>query len=108
MKATGRDRLITIERKTVTQNDLGEEVETWTAMAQAWAEKRDVSDAERLNAAEVGATISTRFRLLWSDAYDDVTPLDRINYDGKRWDIMAVKEIGTREGIEITAFARAE
>lgn len=108
MKASGRNWLVTIERKTVTQNDFGEEVPVWNQLAQPWAEKLDVSDGERVAAAEVSATITTRFRLLWSALYSDVSPADRLSCDGRLFDIWGVKEIGFHEGIEITAAARAD
>ena len=108
MKATGRTRLITIERATLAQDASGQEVETWSTLAQAYAEKTDVSDSERVAASEVSANITTRFLLLWSDAYDDVNPRDRITFEGKTYDIWGAKEIGFHEGIEITATARAD
>ena len=108
MKSSGRNWLITIERKSVVQNDLGEEVETWNQLAQPYAEKVDIRDGERLAAAEVAATITTRFRVLWSAQYSDVNPADRLVCDGRTFDIWGVKEIGFHEGLEITAAARAE
>lgn len=108
MKATGRIRLITIERATMAQDATGQDIETWATLAQVYAEKLDVSDSERIAAAEVSANITARFRLLWSEAYDDVNPKDRITFEGKTYDIFGVKEIGFHEGIEITAAARAD
>lgn len=108
MQASGRDRLITIQRNTLTYDEKNQPVENWADLAQAWAEKRDVSDGERFEAARVDAQITTRFRLLWSPQIADVNPKDRIAFDGRTYDISGVKEIGRREGIEITASARAD
>lgn len=109
MKAGKLDRRILIEKKAVVQNDLGEEVETWTTLATVWGSKQDISDGERVAAAEVSATITTRFRIRYSSAVAVVNPGDhRLSYDGKIWDIWGVKEIGRREGLELTAAARAE
>jgi len=108
MKATGRTWLITIERATAAQDETGQPVPSWATLAQAYAEKTDVSDSERIAAAEVAAEITTRFRLLWSETYATVNPKDRITVGGRTYDIFGVKEIGFREGIEITASARAE
>jgi SPP1 family predicted phage head-tail adaptor len=108
MKATGRNRLITIQRATTSQDDYGEPINTWATLLQVWAEAVPVSDGERIAAAEVSATISMRFRVLYSSTIADVNPKDRISYDSKTWDIWGVKEIGLREGFEITAAARVD
>ena len=103
------DRRITIQRKTTTQNDLGEKVETWSDLVTVLAARRDVSDSERIAAAEVSATITTRFQIRWSTNVQDVNPGGhRILFGDRLYDIAAVKEVGRREGIEITAAARAE
>ena len=106
-----RDRRIRIERYLVTQNALNEDVHTWAELATVWASRMDVSDGEKLRASEIGAEISTRFSILWSTDVADVNPKDRVEYpvgSGTYFDIFSVKEIGRREGIEITATARAD
>lgn len=81
-------------------------------LASRWAEKRDVSDRERLalqsDAPEIAAQITTRFRILWSADVASLNPKDRVVFEGRVFDIKAVKEIGTREGLEISAMARAD
>ena len=109
MPAGKRDRRITIQRATITQDPgSGENVETWGTLATVWAEKADVSDRERLAAGEVQAELTTRFRILYSDTVADVGPTDRVMYAGRTYNIEAVREIGFREGLEISASARAE
>ena len=82
--------------------------ETWADLATVWAEMMPLSDGERVKAAEVSAEITTRFRILWSSTVSTVNPKDRLTFDGKTWDIWGVKEIGFRDGIEITAAARSD
>lgn len=109
MPAGKRDRRITIQRATITQDPgSGENVETWATLATVWAEVVQVSDGERVRAAEVAASITTRFRILYSATVADVNPKDRISYGGRTFDVWGVKEIGFREGMEITAAARAD
>lgn len=106
-----RDRRIKIERYTTTQNGLGEEIETWSALATVWANVVPISDGERIEAQQVNASISTRFTILYSTDVDDVNPKDRIEYpvgSGTYYDIYGVKELGRREGLEITATAPAD
>lgn len=108
MEAGKLDRRIQILRASKTTNSLNEEIETWPVLTTVWAAKRDVSDGERMRAQEVEAEITTRFTLRWSSAVADVNPKDRVLYAGKTYDIFSVKEIGRRDGIEITATARSD
>jgi SPP1 family predicted phage head-tail adaptor len=109
IRAGDLDRRIRIERASSTQDPgSGENVETWTALATVWASKRDVSDRERIAAAEVQAEITTRFIIRYSSTVASVNPKDRIIFDGRTYGIEAVKEVGRREGIELTAAARAD
>ena len=111
LPAGKRDRRIKIERFTVVQNSLGEEIRTWAELATVWAAKKDISDRERIQAQEVSAEITTRFTILYSTDVDDTNPKDRIEFpiaSGTYFDIYGVKELGRREGLEITATARAD
>lgn len=69
---------------------------------------RPVSDSERMASSEVGATTTARFQIRWSSDVADLSPVWWLGFDGRTFDIVGVKEIGRREGIEITAAARAE
>lgn len=105
MEAGKLDRRVTIERATVVLDDFGGEVTTWTALATVWASYEPVSDGEKWRAAEVAATVTARFRIRWGF---DVKVTDRLIFDGRVFDIIGVKEIGRREGQEITTSARGE
>lgn len=83
-------------------------VHEWTDIAVVWGSKQDISDSERIRAQEVSAEITTRFQIRYSSAVADVGPKDQVRCDGKTYAIFGVKEIGRREGIEITAAARAD
>lgn len=74
------------------------------------AQKADVSDAERWRAGEVAATITTRFVVRWIGRTADLTPADRLECEGRMYDIQGIKEPpGTRRRwLEITASARAD
>lgn len=106
MRAGGLDRRIVIERVSVTYDEFNAPVEQWSTLATVWASKVDVKDGERFRADAVSSEITTRFRIRYSTTVADVSPRDRISYDGRLYDIVAVKEVGRREGIEITASAR--
>jgi len=99
------DRRLTLQRRTLTENDYGEAVETWTDLATVWAEKIPVRGAERYAAMQTVAEVDTRFKIRYRT---DISPLDRVVCAGTTYDVKGVLEIGRREGWEIYATARAE
>jgi SPP1 family predicted phage head-tail adaptor len=103
------DRKISILRATTAPNDLNELVKTWAEFIEVWAGQRDVSDGERIRAAEIQAEITTRFHIRWSADAATIDGKDRIaTDDGRVFDIFSVKALGRQQIIEITATARAE
>lgn len=100
------DRRIAVERASVTVDAFGAEVPSWRKLATVWAAKEDVRDSERFAASAVSSEITTRFRIRWSDRVADLTPRDRVNMNGRIYQVVAAKEIPRRQGIEITATAR--
>ncbi|WP_075216157.1 phage head closure protein [Mongoliimonas terrestris] len=108
MRASGLDRRIVIQRATTAPDAMNEPIQTWSKLASVLAAKEDIRDSERYSAGAVVAKITTRFRIRWSTTVADVSPTDRILFDGRVFDIVGTKEIGRREGVEITASARAE
>lgn len=108
MQAGKLDRRITVRRAVVTQNAYNEDVETWSDLFTVWASYKPVSDAEQVKAAAVGASITARFQIRWSAQAVSITPLDQLSFEGRAFNITGVKEIGRREGLEISAVARAE
>ena len=104
MMAGKLDRRITIERYGVTYDEFNQPIEAWTELAKRWASKQDVSDGEKLRAAQVGATVTTRFHVRYDSVTKTITAADRIVYEGRTYAIVGIKEMeGRREGIEITA-----
>lgn len=102
------DRRITIQRATETRDDFNNVVKTWSTLKTVWAEKRDVSDSERISSQEVGADITTRFWIEWYRDLEDLNPKDQLVYNGNTYRITAVKEMGRKQGMEITASARTD
>lgn len=109
MKAGALDRRITIQREVQTGTDAyNVPIMEWVDLATVAAAVTPVSDGERWRAAEVSAEVTTRFLIRYSPQVADVNPKDRIRYEGRLYDIYGVKEVGRREGLEITATARAD
>lgn len=108
------DRKIVVERFTSTIDEAsGEQVKTWATLGPAegiWANRRDVSDTERVASSEVAAEITTRFIIRYDSAWADLSPLDRLTHEGRTYEIAAVKVStqGRRQFFEISARTRAE
>jgi head-tail adaptor len=75
-----------------------------------WAKKQDVSDGERVRAAEQGQTLSTRFTVLSDTLTRTITGKDIIKLDGETFEVVGTKEIGARrhDGVEITTTSRPD
>ena len=102
------DRRVQFERYTATDDGFGV-VETWAAHGSPVpAERRDVSDAERMRANEVQAHITSRFRVRSSAFTRDLSPKDRLTCEGLVYDISGIKQLDRRRTLEITAAARAD
>ncbi len=111
--AGARDRVITFQRRVTTRDAANALVETWPFYATARAAMTPLSDAERVRAQEVAASMTTRWVTNWTPTLALVDQRDRIEFTDsggttRTHDIVAVKEIGRRQGLEFTTNARAE
>jgi SPP1 family predicted phage head-tail adaptor len=102
------DRRITLERFTTTLDQYNEPIKAWGAIATRAASYEPLSDGERFSASETAANASARFVIRYSSAVADLNPKDRLIFESEAWEIVRVKEIGRREGLEITAGTRAD
>ena len=109
MLAGRLDRRVTLMRQGAPTDDgYTTQPGAWAPLATVWASKQDVRDAERVQAQQVGASITTRFQIRYSSQVADLSPRDHLTCEGRTYAISAVKEIGRREGLEITATAQAD
>jgi len=123
MRAGRLDRLITIQRKTITASDSGEPVESWTAVGdiRRAASMLPVRGEERFGEPQLVGKEQIEFRVRYSVELAALTPQDRIVHpalseaspedvpDTRRiHDILAVHEIGRREGLQIITARRAD
>lgn len=108
MEAGKLDRKIVIQRFTSTLDSYNEPVLSWSTLATRSASYEPISDGERFRAGETTATASARFVIRHSSAVADLNPKDRLIFEDTAWEILRVKEIGRREGLEISATVRAD
>lgn len=125
MRAGSLDRRVTIQRKTVTLSDSGDTVEAWANLsvrrpASMWPVKGD----ERFGSPEEVANEQIEFKVRYSADVAALTPLDRIIHpaltteqaadpdyvipERSIHDVLAVLEIGRREGLKIITNRRAD
>ncbi|CAN5480463.1 hypothetical protein BH10PSE7_BH10PSE7_15460 [soil metagenome] len=109
MRAGELDRRVDVQERTVTQGDVGENVESWSTVRTQWMGKRDVRAAERLKGnGELAAEIDTVFKARYLPGRDIAPDTHRLLYGGRVYQIHGVTELGRGEAIEITCQARGE
>src|SRR3546814_13879789 len=94
MRTGDMDRRVTLQRFTTTQDEYGEEIQTWTDLATVFAEVRQQGGKEYLAAATTLAARRVVFFLRW---FPGLTVEDRVGYDGLPHQIQEGREIGRRE-----------
>lgn len=110
MAAAGKlDRRVQFRRATLADDGF-QQAPTWANLGNpVWAEKKDVSDAERVRAQEVNAQLTTRFRVRRSTFTEGITPKDQLVCEGVAYEITGKKEVDRRRMMfELTTVARID
>ncbi|MCQ0989935.1 phage head closure protein [Jiella marina] len=107
MKAGKLDRKITISRETETETETvdryGTAASTWTPIVTVAAQRVTMSTDEFLAASGERTETAIVFRIRHRA---DVTLSDRVIFEGQAFDLVEIKEIGRREGLELRCEAR--
>jgi SPP1 family predicted phage head-tail adaptor len=106
MRAGKLDREILIENFTSSQDpESGGEVQTWAPLATMRAEVVQSGSDEFFQVGGVAGIVLTVFRIRYVEG---VTVLSRVTYEGRIFNLIEVKEIGRRRGLELRGKAAAE
>lgn len=97
------DRWVTIQNEVNTQDTDGSYTKTWTTFRQVWASKVDKSGSEGIEQARDTSTTTTIFKIRYIST---LTQKHRISYNGVTYDIEIIKELGRREGQELTCISK--
>lgn len=99
------NRRVQVQRATETPDGFGGVDLTWNDHGAAiFAQRRDVSDAERNRAAKWDNELVTRFTVRATIFARSIRRTDRLVHDGLTFEIDGIKEVpGTRAFLEITA-----
>jgi head-tail adaptor len=111
VRAGARKWKIVVQRKTVTTDDYGGEIETWAAYATAYAAIFYGSGREQREAAQEVGVQPASFEIPSNSKTRLISVTDRLCYPVSAadpgnwpvWDITAVSDLGFNEDIRITA-----
>ncbi|EPR14200.1 hypothetical protein M527_29240 [Sphingobium indicum IP26] len=108
LDAGARDKRITIEARTVSEDGYGGEVETWSPYARPWADVIYGSGKEQREAAQQGGSQTASFEVLSNSKTRAISVINhRIAFDGGIWNITAKQDLGLNEGVRLTAIRAA-
>jgi head-tail adaptor len=121
MRAGKLDRLIDIQRADMVMSPGGEPTLTWAnVVTRRAASYAPVAGSERFSAPQLAALEQVEFRIRYSQNVAELMPQDRIIYPSPEgsppapiterqiYNIIAVNEIGRREGLAIMTVRRAD
>lgn len=81
---------ITIQQRSVTRSATGDEVETWTDYLVKRAAVEPLNGKEYFTGRQETAEVNYRIRMRYDSTMDDITPLYRVSYAGRIFDIKSV------------------
>lgn len=100
MRAGLLKKRVVIQNFTESQNDYGEPVKSWATFTTVWAQVTDVSGKEEFRNLQVASSVITQFRIRHKTGLDTKM---RVSYNSRFFNILSIKEIGNREGLNIIA-----
>lgn len=104
MRSSPRHHLIVIEERSVADDGLGGEEETWEEIGQEFAAVFYGSGSEQREAAQRGGSQAASFEVLSNSLTRSLRVADhRIVYGGGEWDIIGTHDLGLNDGVRITA-----
>lgn len=98
MRAGSLDRTITVQRGGEVQDEYGGVTSGWTDLATVRAQLLQSSTSEFMEAGGEQAERTVAFRIRWIAGLRNA---DRVQFEGVFFDVLEVKEIGRRRGLEI-------
>ena len=119
MRAGRLDRKIEVQRRTDAKDAHGQPIPTWSRIgATRWASYSPIGGEERYTSDQFIGRQQVEFRVRWASDLSDLNPKDRVVFpimgtseeptDSQIYEIMAVHELGRREGLRIQTARRSE
>ena len=98
IKAGELDRIVTLLEMTSTEDDVGDQIDLWTVVAEVRAAKKALSSRDVMRTQGVVNAPQGKFVIRWRDG---VTTKQRIIYDEQQFDIESIEELGRKQGLVI-------
>ena len=102
MNAGKLDRRVEIRSQTLSQDNAGQPIPTTVLVATVWAHAEQLRGREPFQGDQFNAQQLAVFQIRWRSDIDETMT---ITHDGETYDIQSIREIGRREGLEISALA---
>ncbi|MCI4653883.1 phage head closure protein [Sphingomonas aquatilis] len=102
MRAGSLTRKVTIQRQTANTSVDGAGLGEWTDLRTCRAEMRQQGGREFLTASGPSTEVRRVFFIRW---FAGITAADRVLFEGSPHNIVEVREIGRRDGLELHAIA---
>lgn len=87
------NRIIALQRKTLTPDAYGGQTEAWATYATVWAAVKPLKGRELIAAQAAQSAVANRFEMRYRS---DVLASDRIQFGGKNYNITAVIDVEDR------------
>jgi SPP1 family predicted phage head-tail adaptor len=104
MRAGKLDKTICIERAGTVVDDYGTPSQGWEEIATTKAQIIQSSTEEFMKSYGSDATRAVVFRIRWRA---DLIVTDRVTMQGQQFDVVEIKELGRRDGLELRTLATA-
>ncbi|WP_340109463.1 head-tail adaptor protein [Pikeienuella sp. HZG-20] len=105
MRAGRLDRMVQVLRAAVVDDEMQARFGALAPLgAPIPAEKADISDGERFRSGGVDAALSTRFTVRFNALSASILTSDRLECEGRIYEIVGIKDVGgRRRALEISA-----
>lgn len=105
MRAGRLDKRVTIRSRGDTRDEYGAAVPTWPTLAEVWAQRLQQTGREFLAGDKDTAERGVVWRIRWRDDIDETM---RVSFEGQEYDIVEVRELGRKAGLELHTTAVVE
>ena len=99
MRAGALDRIVTLQNRTLVKDNEGNTTETFVDLAEVYASRRDTLGSERIASGAEVAMADAVLRIRWREDVDTIT---RVQDGALIWDVLAIAQLGRRDGLDLT------
>ena len=96
---------VTIQSATISDNALGEPVQTWADIAEVWARVEPITGTEKYASMHVQSEVNYRVVCRYQSALTGIAPDDRVEFGSRYFDIKYIKNTDERN-IQLEIFCK--